>query len=195
MSLSSEEKEITIVSGLPRSGTSLAMQLLQAAGIEPYTDGIRSADVHNQKGYFESAKVLTLLSDKSWVSQATGKSLKVISTLLKYLPAEFQYRVVFMERSMDEIVLSQQRMLEGLGKKGAGIAPDRLAAIYAKELETVWAWMDKQENIEALRISYNALLERPLSVMPELIQFIGSRATPEELARVLDHNLYRSKAG
>ena len=96
---------------------------------------------------------------------------------------------------MDEIVLSQQRMLEGLGKKGAGIAPDRLAAIYTKELETVWAWMDKQENIEALRISYNELLERPLSVMSELIQFIDSRSTPEELAKVLDHNLYRSKAG
>lgn len=190
---SSEKAEITIVSGLPRSGTSLAMQLLQAAGIEPYTDGSRSADVHNQKGYFESAKVLTLPSDKSWVSQATGKSLKVISTLLRHLPTEFQYRVVFMERSMDEIVLSQQRMLEGLGKKGAGIAADRLAAIYAKELESVWAWMEKQENINSMRISYNELLERPLSVMPELIQFIDSRATSEELAKVLDHNLYRSK--
>ncbi|MFM2206881.1 MAG: hypothetical protein RL213_856 [Bacteroidota bacterium] len=170
------------------------MQLLNAAGIEPYTDGFRPADIHNEKGYYESGKVLTLPKDNSWLHEATGKSLKVISPLLRYLPEGFQYRIVFMERSLEEIVLSQQRMLEGMGKKGAGIAPEKMAVIYAKDLENLRAWMEKQPRFNSLRISYNELLARPQDILPNLLQFIGSTSTPEELMKVLDPSLYRSRS-
>lgn len=186
--------DVFIVSGLPRSGTSLAMQLLQAAGIEPYTDNFRPADVHNQKGYFESGKVLTLPKDNSWLHEASGKSLKVISTLLRYLPERYTYKVIFMERSLEEIVASQQSMLEGLGKKGAGIAPEKMVDIYAKELATILMWVEKQPHFTTLRLSYNEILSRPEVVIPDLIGFVGSQAKPDDLIKVLDHSLYRSKS-
>jgi hypothetical protein len=194
MNPSPTNSDIFIISGLPRSGTSLAMQLVQAAGIVPFTDESRPADTHNQKGYFESSKVLTLPRDSSWLWEAEGKAVKVISALLRFLPSGYRYKIIFMERSIDEVVSSQRRMLEGLGKTGAGIPAAQLAAIFHKELDTLKTWLDSRNDFDVLRISYNRLMHAPMAVLPQLLHFVNSNVKPEELIRVIDPELYRSKS-
>src|SRR5262245_30589474 len=102
---------VTIVSGLPRSGTSMMMKMLEAGGLDPVTDNIRTADEDNPKGYYELEKVMELKNDKSWVPDAKGKVIKVISALLQDLPGDHAYRVVFMQRNMHEVLASQRQML------------------------------------------------------------------------------------
>ena len=108
---------ITIVSGLPRSGTSLMMQILKAGGMEVLTDGVRNADINNPRGYFEYEKVKSLQTDNSWLAEAENKVLKVITQLVHYLPLNFNYYVIVMKRKIDEIILSQNKMIDNLGSK------------------------------------------------------------------------------
>src|SRR5690348_9725375 len=109
--------EITIVSGLPRSGTSLMMQMLDKGGLEVVTDNIRIADRDNPRGYYEFEKVKTIKRDTSWLPQTRGKAFKMISQLLYDLPSSEKYRIIFMERDMDEMLVSQEKMLERLGRE------------------------------------------------------------------------------
>ncbi|MFC2085810.1 hypothetical protein ACFLRO_01215, partial [Bacteroidota bacterium] len=108
---------ITVVSGLPRSGTSMMMQMLDKGGLEPFVDDKREADENNPRGYYEHEAVKSLARNKQWLPQAEGKVVKVIANLLTHLPANFHYRVIFMERDITEIVTSQKRMLKRMGKK------------------------------------------------------------------------------
>jgi len=108
---------ITVVSGIPRSGTSLMMQMMSAGGMPVLTDGQRSADDNNPRGYFELESVKSLARNQDVLTQADGKVVKVISSLLPSLPKDFEYRVVFMCRPLEEVVSSQNRMLERLGKE------------------------------------------------------------------------------
>ena len=109
---SEEAQFITVVSGLPRSGTSMMMKMLEAGGILPIIDNIRTADEDNPKGYYEFERVKAIdKGDTEWVADAQGKSVKVISALLKHLPSDHQYRVIFIRRHMDEILASQRKML------------------------------------------------------------------------------------
>ena len=111
------EQTITIVSGLPRSGTSMMMKMLEAGGIPPLTDEIRTADTDNPKGYYEFERVKKMdKGDTAWLENAQGKSVKVISALLKHLPSDYRYRVIFMRRDMSEILASQKKMLDHRGE-------------------------------------------------------------------------------
>src|SRR5438270_5105425 len=111
--------EIIIVSGLPRSGTSLMMQMLDQGGVEVLTDNIRTADTDNPRGYYEFEKVKKIKQDASWLPQTRGKAFKMVSQLLYDLPASEQYLIIFMERDLDEMLLSQEKMLERLNRPAA----------------------------------------------------------------------------
>ena len=173
---------ITVVSGLPRSGTSLMMQILEAAGIPPFTDGRRQADESNRKGYYEHDKVASLLStpDRSWLREAKGTAIKVVAPLLAGLPPQgpeiripnaepLHYRVLFMERDMEEILQSQETMLERLGKSPAAGEKTRR---YRQSLPAAGA--PRQEHgapamgIHAMSVSYKALVHRPDEVLPQV---------------------------
>ncbi|HNY87520.1 MAG TPA: hypothetical protein PKN23_13545, partial [Candidatus Hydrogenedentes bacterium] len=113
--------EIVVVSGLPRSGTSMMMRMLAAGGMPLFTDGVRAADSDNPLGYFEHEAVKRLREDASWVPGAAGKAVKVVSALLPALPEGFQYRVILMRRPLEEVLASQRRMF---GRRGAPAADD-----------------------------------------------------------------------
>src|SRR5713101_3371282 len=111
--------EIIIVSGLPRSGTSLMMQMLENGGVEIVTDNIRAADTDNPRGYYEFEKVKKIKQDASWLPATRGKAFKMVSQLLYDLPTSEQYRIIFMERDLEEVLLSQEKMLQRLGRNAA----------------------------------------------------------------------------
>lgn len=194
---------ITLVSGLPRSGTSLMMQLLEAAGIPAFTDGHRPADASNEKGYYEHEKVASLLTsrDRDWLPSARGKALKVVAPLLAALPLQLKtenselktlhYRVLFMEREMEEILASQDSMLARLGKPtqpGADIGKGyRQQVLHAK------TWLTSR-GIPAMSVSYADLVHRPDEALPPLAAFLG---VPEKLAAmraVIDPSLHRARS-
>lgn len=190
----SPKRNITIVSGLPRSGTSMMMKMLEAGGIPPLTDKIRAADDDNPKGYYEFERVKKLdKGDTGWVDEAQGKSVKVISALLKYLPADYDYKVIFMRRRTEEILASQKQMLVRRGEPTDRVSDDELADYFAKHLKTVEYWLQTQPNVDVLYISYNRVLESPLDLSREVNRFLENRLDMQSMAAVVDPNLYRQK--
>jgi hypothetical protein len=184
---------ITIVSGLPRSGTSMMMKMLQAGGFELLVDGIRSADEDNPRGYFEYEKVKRLHQDSSWIHEARGKVLKVVSPQLPHLPAGYQYRVVFMERRLEEIIQSQNAMLHRRGQQAA--ADDgKTRALFVRHLAQVGSWLAAQKNFLTCRISFNSMLAAPEEEVQRLFDFLG-RGDRNSMVQVIDRSLYRKKHG
>jgi hypothetical protein len=151
--------EIIIVSGLPRSGTSLMMQILDAGGIEVVTDNLRVADTDNPRGYYEFEKVKQVKRDKSWLPDTRGKAFKMVSQLLLDLPATERYRIVFMERDFEEMLESQERMLKRLGRAAA--PREEIVPAYRSHLERVHGWLEAQSHIASLRVGYRPLVESP----------------------------------
>jgi hypothetical protein len=130
---------ITIVSGVPRSGTSLMMQMLAAGGLVPLTDGQRAADGSNPRGYFEWERARSLPREPDTISQAEGKVVKVISALLPSLPGTYSYKVIFMERALAEVAASQTAMIDKLGTQGAALAPGAMERALEAHLKQVKA--------------------------------------------------------
>ena len=133
-------KFVTIVSGLPRTGTSMMMRMLDAGGMEALSDNIRQADIDNPNGYYEFERVKKIKEDASWLSNTVGKVFKMVSMLLFELPPSFQYKIIFMERDLDEMMASQDRMLARLGKASSDTDPDKMKALYSKHLTDIKAW-------------------------------------------------------
>jgi len=182
---------ITVVSGLPRSGTSLMMQMLAAAGLEAVTDGQRGADVDNPRGYYEFEPVKKTRRDASWAPAARGKAVKVVSALLYDLPASERYRVVFMHRDMSEILASQAAMLERLGRTSAPSA--QLRASFTAHLERLAEWLPHQTHLQVLELSYNELLRDPQPQIDRLAAFLPALPRPEGLRGAVDPSLYRNR--
>lgn len=193
--LLSRQNFITIVSGLPRSGTSMMMSALEAGGMSLVVDEIREADTSNPKGYFEFERVKKMpKGDIGWLKDARGKGIKVISALLDSLPDDYQYRVIFMERDLVEILASQRRMLERTGKKQEGQPDDdRIRDSYISHLRDVKEWMDGQDWIQTLYVSYNDILANSEETMQEIAEFLDNRVDPFEMIKVVDPELYREK--
>src|SRR5258705_7795512 len=137
---------IKIVSGLPGWGTSMMMKMLTAGGLELLTDNIRAADEDNPKGYFEFERVKQIENDKAWLVDARGRVVKLISALLKHLPPSYNYKVIFMRRSMPEILASQRQMLIRRGEPADDVADDKMAAMFEKHVAQVEAWPAGQPN-------------------------------------------------
>jgi hypothetical protein len=185
---------VTVVSGLPRSGTSMMMKMLEAGGIPPITDNLRVADDDNPKGYYEFERVKKMPEgDKDWVPEALGKSVKVISALLEHLPAEYPYRVIFMQRNMDEILASQKQMLVRSNKPTDAVSDEKLAEMYARHLGKVEAWLKAQPNVAVLYVDYNAMLKSPQEHAEEVNSFLDERLAVEKMVGVIDPSLYRQR--
>jgi hypothetical protein len=182
---------IIIVSGLPRSGTSLMMQMLDKGGVPVVTDHIRTADQDNPRGYYEYEQVKRIKNDVSWLPVARGKAFKMVSQLLYELPASERYRIIFMERDMDEMLLSQEKMLARLNKPSAPRAAIERA--FREHLRKVRGWLSGQANIQVLAVSYNDLVERPEQEAKRVAAFLGCNADTTNMSRTVDRSLYRNR--
>ncbi|MCC6726752.1 MAG: alkaline phosphatase family protein [Saprospiraceae bacterium] len=186
--------EIVVVSGLPRTGTSMMMQMLEAGGLPVFTDKERTADESNPKGYYEHEAVKNLAKDKNWLPQANGKAVKVIAHLLKHLPMHYRYKVVFMERDLVEVVSSQQKMLVRNGKQlSEDTLPLHLVEAFKKSLKEVKQWADVQPNVELIYVPYKETVEAPFMAALRINDFLGGHLEPAEMARVVDASLRRER--
>src|SRR5262245_32765486 len=183
--------EIIIVSGLPRSVTSLMMQMLDRGGIEVVIDEIRTADTDNPRGYYELEKVKKIKQDASWLFETRGKAFKMVSQLLYHLPASERYRVIFMERNLDEVLDSQERMLARLGRAAA--PREQIRPAFTTHLDRLLLWLSEQPCIAVLRVDYRALIERPAAMAEVVNEFVGGRADVSRMASSVDPSLYRNR--
>lgn len=185
---------IIIVSGLPRSGTSMMMSMLKAGGLELITDDLRIADENNPKGYFELERVKKLKDgDNQWFESADGKAVKIISALIKYLPDQYSYKIIFMSRNMDEVLRSQRSMLERDGKSGDDVDDQTMANLFRQHLDDVIEWLKTQKNIQVLRINYNDILKEPEPHVNKIDVFLNMDLDKEAMVRVVEPNLYRER--
>ena len=187
-------RPIVVVSGLPRSGTSMVMKMLDAAGIEVVSDGLRTADVDNPKGYFEDERVkdLAKADDRSWLREARGKAIKIISFLLKDLPAENRYRVLFVQRSVAEVLASQQKMLGHRGEEDDA-QDGRMEEVYGEHLRTVKFMLGYRRHFETLFVEHRQALNEPTKVAASINDFLGGDLDVAAMAAVVDRSLYRSR--
>jgi hypothetical protein len=185
------DSEIIVVSGLPRSGTSLMMQMLSAGGIEIVTDAIREADYDNPRGYLELERVKKIKQDSSWLPEARDKAFKMVSQLLYDLPPGERYRVIFMERDLDEVLASQEKMLVRLGRPAA--PRERIKSAFQTHLEQLDVWLAKQPHIGLLRVSYNELLADPIAHSQRICEFLERIMDVDAMAAAVDPSLYRNR--
>ena len=186
---------IIVVSGLPRSGTSLMMQMLAAGGVAILTDHRREADDDNPRGYYELEAVKQTRRDPSWLAGAAGKAVKLVHLLLYDLPSDRRYRVIVMRRDMDEVIASQQKMLAHAGKQGGNLPAAAMKRVLGDQLNKAMAYLGSQANVECIEISYNDLLRDPATAAGQVAEFaqLGADAA-ERMAAVVDPNLYRNRA-
>jgi len=182
---------IYIVSGLPRSGTSMMMQMMEKAGIPVLTDGVRKADENNPKGYYEHEGAKSLARNKTWLKDAQGRVVKVIAQQLKHLPEKHNYNIVFMLRDIHEIIASQHAMLNREGKKSA--YPIALENSFRKSLLQITEWSKKRHNISITFINHADTLKQPQVTASVIKELTKSQTTIENLACIVDKNLHRQK--
>ena len=188
---------IVVVSGLPRSGTSMAMKMLDAAGYEMVQDDKRQADDDNPKGYYEDERVLRLnvTLDRSWLFDCRGKGLKVVSHQLKYLPGTHLYKILFMRRSLDEIVASQNKMLVNRDETEKNtIDDDNTKAHYQKHLDEVYAMIEAKEHFEMVEVQHRGMIDDPQSEASKINAFLGGKLDLDAMTAVVDKKLYRNRA-
>lgn len=184
---------IIIVSGLPRSGTSMMMKMLEAAKIPVLTDEIREADEDNLKGYYEDERAKTLHKDNSWIDEAEGKAVKVISYQLPHLPKEHDYLVIFMQRKINEVLASQRKMMERRGEPEDNVPDEVMANIFQKHLDEIYDWLQNQSNIKTLYVSYNETLDDPETSAEKIAESLGFDLDIEKMMQVVDPTLYRQR--
>ena len=186
---------VVIVSGLPRSGTSMMMKMLTAAGLEIVTDNVRTADPDNPKGYFEYERVKELDkgTDKGWLQEHKGKVLKIISFLLKDLPDDCFYRVIFMRRDLEEVIASQNKMLDRRGEPRDETGDEKMIQLYRNHLRKVELILEQRPNFELLDVSYRQVIEAPREQAARVTKFLGLKVEPEQVASAVDQRLYRNR--
>ena len=185
---------ITIVSGLPRSGTSLMMQMLAAGGMPILSDSERQAEVDNPRGYLEWERIKQLPKDPACIAEAEGKVVKVISRLLLSLPEGHEYRVIFMQRPLPEVLASQEVMLRNRGTAKPGTDNSVIAAAFERHLLEVHAWLDHKDYVKTLRVPYHEALRDAEGIGQKLSDFLEIGLNLEALARQVDATLYRNRS-
>lgn len=194
LNMSNSDKTIYVVSGLPRSGTSMMMQMLEAGGFQIVTDNIRTADDDNLQGYYEFEKIKQLKDGNSaWVGLACGKVIKVISALLEHLPGLYQYKIVFMERDLLEVLVSQRKMLERRGKPVTEEEDVKFLNLYQKHLVKVKNWLSDQGNLDVIYINYNDLLDNPKKYAMEVARFMEAPLDVQRMASIPEERLYHQR--
>jgi sulfotransferase family protein len=184
---------ITIVSGLPRSGTSLMMQMLTAGGMTPVSDGERRADVDNPKGYLEWERIKQLPKDPTLINDAEGKVVKVISQLLLSLPPKHDYRVIFMQRPLSEVMASQDEMLRRRGTFDPKVDNAAVLNAFRDHLYKVHSWLSSQPNIAVLRLPYHDVLNQANETAEKIKDFLGVPLNLEAMIQQVDQSLYRQR--
>lgn len=185
---------VAIVSGLPRSGTSMMMRMIDEGGIPALTDNIRQADIDNPKGYYEFEPVKRTKQDPSWLAEAPGKVVKMVHRLLLDLPKDREYRVVFMRRKLEEVIKSQNVMLEHKGKTNQPLPDDKVLALFRQEIQQIGDYMKATPGFSYLEIDYNQLLSDPAPCVERLDTFLGGGLDKARMLGVVDPTLYRQRA-
>jgi hypothetical protein len=187
---------VYVVSGLPRSGTSMMMRMLEAGGIAPFADGERTADVDNPDGYYEFRRVMDLENDpdRSWVRGARGRALKVISFLLRFLPDDNAYRIVYMRRHLDEVLQSQDKMLDRLGRAAPGGDLEAMKEAYRNDIVAARLFARKQPNMEMMELQYADAVADPAAAARGVNAFFGGRLDEAAMAAAVRSELYRNRA-
>ena len=188
-------RPVVVVSGLPRSGTSMAMKMLEAGGVPVVADGLRTADEDNPKGYFEDERVKDLgaMADKSWLRAARGRAIKVISYLLKDLPRENNYKVVFLRRNLQEVLASQAKMLDRRGETNE-VADQQMLEIYESHLWRVDYLFKHASHLERLELQYDEVVREPRRAAERIAAFLGGGLDVGKMAAAVDAALYRNRA-
>jgi hypothetical protein len=183
---------ISIVSGVPRSGTSMMMRILEAGGLPVITDETRRPDEDNPNGYYEFEEVKKIKDDSSWIPNCRGKAIKMVSDLLWYLPANEKYRVIFMLRDMEEILASQKKMLKRLGRYSEDVSDAEMGAYFTKHLKKVGEYLLQTGYIETIYVHYNEVIKtsKQLSILND---FYGSQLSLDRMVGVVDQSLYRER--
>jgi hypothetical protein len=186
---------ITIVSGLPRSGTSMMMKMLEAGGMPILTDRIRTADEDNPKGYYEFEQVKKIASDQAWLADAEGKVVKMISALLKHLPPTYTYKIIFMRRTMEEVLASQRQMLIRRGEPADAISDEQMAAMFEKHLGWIEGWLAMQPNMDVLYVPYDEVMADSTTQAQQINEFLDGTLDVAKMVGVVDPSLYRQRWG
>lgn len=185
---------ITVVSGLPRSGTSLMMKMLEAGGMPAVTDGLRVADEDNPRGYYEFERVKQLpKGDVDWLRGARGKVVKIISALLEHLPEGYDYRVIFMRRRIEEVLASQRQMLVRRGEPPDAASDAAMAALFDKHVKRVEGWLMGRADVRCLYVDYARLMAEPAAQVERVRKFLGDALDAARMAGVIDAGLYRQR--
>lgn len=187
---------IIVVSGLPRSGTSLMMKMLAAGGVPILTDGLRTADIDNPEGYYEFERVKSLDKDvdSTWLADATGCAIKIITALLVHLPPDYNYRVILMQRNLQEVLTSQEKMLRNQKSQEGAPTSVQLAALYTKHLQNVTKWLNQQPHFEMMEVNYNHLIRNDTDAPLQAIsQFLRISLDVGKMQAVINPSLYRNR--
>ena len=187
------QNEIIVVSGLPRSGTSMLMKMLEAGGIDLVTDNFRKADEDNPLGYFEYEKVKSIENDGTWLKKMGGKAVKIISHLLYHLPPDLRYKIIFVRRDMGEILTSQNKMYERLNNKADSINEAVLFRKFGIHLAKIETWLEKQENFDCLFLQYHEVVKDARSRAETICSFLDRPLKISEMAATVSPSLYRNR--
>ena len=184
---------VIIVSGLPRSGTSMMMRMLEAGGFDLVVDNIRGADDDNPKGYYEDERIKNLKEDNSWLEELNDKAVKIISLLLYHLPKTKEYKIIFMLRDMKEILSSQKKMLERQNGTSDDLDDEKLSNKFRDHLEKVQKWLERQPHIECLYVDYHDVIQRPSENAARIRHFLNKDLNVVLMAQAVDEKLYRNR--
>jgi len=190
------DEHIIVVSGMPRSGTSMMMKILDACEIPLLVDDFREPDEDNPRGYYEFNRVKDLESDNSWLKLACGTAVKIVSPLLQYMDMDkgVKYKVIFMLRDIEEILASQKRMADRLGHAWDIIEDGILKQNYSVHLEQIRKWLEKQRNIDLLYLNYAEVVSDPVPAIKSIVAFLDLKLDARDIAEVVDATLYRQRA-
>lgn len=184
---------LIVVSGLPRSGTSMMMRMLEAGGVHLVADDIRQADNDNPKGYYEDDRAKNLKDDNSWLEELNDEAVKIISLLLYDLPKTKEYKVIFMQRNMEEILASQKKMLERQNGTSADIDDEILSKKFNDHLNKIQNWLKRQHHIECLYVPYHDVIQHPLENAMRITQFLNRNLDLALMAKAVVPALYRNR--
>ena len=173
----------------------MLMQMLEKGGMPVVTDKIRTPDEDNPKGYheFERIKELDKTSDKSWLKQYRGQVIKTISFLLQDLPLDLNYQVIFMRRNIEEVLRSQNKMLERSGAVGTVVPDEKMRQNYEFHLKKVYYRLDHIPNFQVLYLDYSAVVADPLDAARRISGFLGHGLDAQAMAGAVEAGLYRNR--
>jgi Sulfotransferase domain len=183
---------LTIVSGLPRSGTSMMMRMLETGGLPVLTDHVRTPDDDNPNGYYEFEAVKQTKEDPAWLEGSEGKAVKMVYRLLYDLPADRSFKVLFMRRKLEEVLASQRVMLDRHGMADS-VNEEQMEALFRSEIDAFYHWADKQSHLELVDVNYNQMQADPKAEVARVNRFLGGALDEDAMVAVVDQTLYRNR--